>query len=183
MSHVINSRALTGEKPCINKAIHALLMHDYVTLNMIVPGPQICCRYEMCTARPYNEHSLWKLRSRDIGEKAKQNRARYNAKCSKCFQFLCNNSDRTWFFNVLTFAMSLGRCWKPRPPASVFNTSHGTWRMLIHEKPCMIPIIINMPVFRIHKFENYKNIYSCVIGEKNANHLFRARGSNLGRWI
>ena len=27
MSHFINSRALTGEKPCINKAIHALLMH------------------------------------------------------------------------------------------------------------------------------------------------------------
>ena len=38
MSHVINSRALTGEKQCINKAIHALLMHDYTTFNMIVPG-------------------------------------------------------------------------------------------------------------------------------------------------
>ena len=51
--HVVNSRALTGEKPCINKAIQALLMHGYATLNMIVPGPQICCRYEMCTARLY----------------------------------------------------------------------------------------------------------------------------------
>ena len=38
MSHVINSRALTGEKPCINKAIHALLMHGYATFDMIVPG-------------------------------------------------------------------------------------------------------------------------------------------------
>ena len=36
MSHVINSRALTGEKPCINKAIHALLMHGYAIFNMIV---------------------------------------------------------------------------------------------------------------------------------------------------
>ena len=27
------------------------------------------------------------------GEKAKQNGARNNAKCSQCFQFLCNNSD------------------------------------------------------------------------------------------
>ena len=35
----------------------------------------------------------------------------------------------------------LGRCWKPRPPASVFNTSLGTWRMLMHEKPCLIPIL------------------------------------------
>ena len=50
VSHVINSRALTGKKPRINKAIHALLMHGYATFNMIVPGPQICCRYEMCTA-------------------------------------------------------------------------------------------------------------------------------------
>ena len=124
MSHVINSRALTGEKPCINKAIHALLMHGYATLNMIEPAPQICCGYEMCTARPQKKHILWKLRLRDIGEKAKQNSARNNANCSKCFQFLCNNSDRTWFFNALTFARSLGRCWKPRPPASVFQHLH-----------------------------------------------------------
>ena len=106
VSHVINSRAITGEKPCINKAFYALLMHGYATFNMIVPEPQICCRYEMCTQ---NEHNPWKLRSRDIGEKAKQNSARNNAKCSKCFPFLCNNSDRTWFFNALTFARSLGR--------------------------------------------------------------------------
>ena len=25
--------------------------------------------------------------------------------------------------------------------ASVFNTSHGTWQMFMHEKPCLIPII------------------------------------------
>ena len=141
MPYVINSHALTGEKPCINKTIHALLMHGYATFNIIVPGPQICCRYEMCTAWPYNEQSPWKLRSWDIGEKAKQNSARNNAKRSKCFQFLCNNRDQTWFFNALTFTGFLGRCWKPRPWASVFNPSHGTWRMLMHEKPCLIPIL------------------------------------------
>ena len=32
-------------------------------------------------------------------------------------------------------------------PASVFNTSHGTWRMLMHEKPCLITII-----FVLHHF-------------------------------
>ena len=47
------------------------------------------------------------IRSRDIGEKAKQNSTRNNAKCSKCIQFLWNNSDRTWFFNALAFARSL----------------------------------------------------------------------------
>ena len=128
MPHVINSRALTGEKPCINKAIHALLMHGYATFNMIVPGPQICCRYEMCTARPKKEHSPLKLLSRDIGEKAKQNSARTNAKYSKCFQFLCNNSDRTWFFNALTFARSLGRCWKPRLPRDLANVN--AWKTM-----------------------------------------------------
>ena len=39
------------------------------------------------------------------------------------------------FFNALTFARSLGT------QASVFNTFHGTWRMLMHEKPCLIPIL------------------------------------------
>ena len=38
MPHVINSRALTGEKSCINTAIHALLMHGYVTFNMFDRG-------------------------------------------------------------------------------------------------------------------------------------------------
>ena len=51
-------------------------------------------------------------------------------------------------FNALTFAMSLGRCWKPRPSASVFNTSHGTWRVLMHEKPYLVPIIETFYVYR-----------------------------------
>ena len=41
MSHVINSRALTGEKPSINKAIHVLLMHGYATFNMLILGHRI----------------------------------------------------------------------------------------------------------------------------------------------
>ena len=45
-------------------------------------------------------------------------------------------------FNALTFAKSLGRCWKPRAPASVFNTSLGTWRTLMPKKPCLIPILV-----------------------------------------
>ena len=144
MPHVINSLALTGKKPCINKAIHSLLMHGYATLNMIVPGPQICCRYEMFTAQPLNEHSPWKLRSRDFCEKAKQNCTRNNVKCSKCFHFLCNNSNRTWFFNavfnicqdpweVLKTA-AFGLSFQPR---FSIPSIHGTWHMLMHEKPCL----------------------------------------------
>ena len=44
-------------------------------------------------------------------------------------------------FQRINIARSLGRCRKPRPSASVFNTSQGTWRMLMHEKTCLIPII------------------------------------------
>ena len=36
--------------------------------------------------------------------------------------------------HALTFARSRGRCWKPRPKAAVFNTSQGTWYLLMHWK-------------------------------------------------
>ena len=142
MPHAINSCALTGEKLCINKAVHALLMHGYATFSMNVPGPQICCHYEMCTARPKNEHSPQKLRLQDIGEKAKQNSARSNVKCSKCIQFLCNNSDRTWFLNALTFARSLGlgfqhlprdlanvNAWKTKSDPYIVFLLFALWRL------------------------------------------------------
>ena len=31
---------------------------------------------------------------------------------------------------------------KPRPLAAVFNTSQGTWQMLMYEKPCLFPILL-----------------------------------------
>ena len=39
VSYTVNSRALTGEKPCINKGFLVLLMRRKLTFNMIVPGP------------------------------------------------------------------------------------------------------------------------------------------------
>ena len=145
MSHVINSHALTGEKPYINKAIHALLMHGYATFNMIVPGPQICCRYEIVLFGPRTSI----VRANCVRETSVERRNKIEQEITRnvanVFRFLCNNNDRTWFFNALAFARFLGRCRKPRPPASVFNTSLGTWRILMHDKPCLIPIIKQMP--------------------------------------
>ena len=47
MPHVINSRALTGEKPCINKAIHAQISiclyqgHKIAAVTRcVLPGPR-----------------------------------------------------------------------------------------------------------------------------------------------
>ena len=37
-------------------------------------------------------------------------------------------------FHALTFARSRGRCWKPRPEVTIFNTSLGTWPILMHWK-------------------------------------------------
>ena len=76
MPHVINSRALTGEKPGINKAIHALLMHGYATFNMTVQGPQLCCRMRCALAGPrtsivcgnYIRETLVKRRNKIVQE-------------------------------------------------------------------------------------------------------------------
>ena len=68
--------------------------------------------------------------SRDISEMAKQNSARNNTKCSRCFLILCNNSDRTCFFQCFnicqvpwevlkTAAFGLGFQHLPRDLANV----------------------------------------------------------------
>ena len=38
MSRTINSHDLTGRNPCINKAIHVLLIHDFAVLRISIPG-------------------------------------------------------------------------------------------------------------------------------------------------
>ena len=37
-------------------------------------------------------------------------------------------------FHALLLSRSRGRCWKPRPKATVFNTTQGTWWILMHWK-------------------------------------------------
>ena len=54
---------------------------------------------------------------------------------------LCNYNNITWLFNALTFARSLRDRLKPQPLASVFNSSLWTLTILMHEKPCLIPIL------------------------------------------
>ena len=73
--------------------------------------------------------------------------------------YLCNNNDQTLFFNAFTFARSLWRCWKPWASPSDCNISPGTWRILMHEKPCLIPILCCVRVlttFRHEKKQRFK---------------------------
>ena len=141
MSHIINSHALTGKKPCINNAIHTLLMHDYATFNMLIPGHRIAA-VTRCVLPCPRTIIVWGNSFRATSVKRRNKLVQdITQNVANVFNFLCNNSDRTWFFNALTFARSLGKCWKPQLSASVSNTSHGTWRMLMHETPCLIPIM------------------------------------------
>ena len=106
MSYVINSLALTDEKPCINKAIHALRNFQYdrtgatdfaAVTRCVLPSPRtsiVCGNY-------IRETSV-KRRNKIVQEITRN--------VANVFSFLCNNSDRTCFFNALTFASSLGRC-------------------------------------------------------------------------
>ena len=59
---------------------------------------------------------------------------RYVFSCCGSFVFCTTIYGSNMVFHALTFARSHGRCWKPRPKAVVFNTSQGTWRMLMHWK-------------------------------------------------
>ena len=81
MSNVNNSRALTGEKPCINNAFHALLMHGYATFNILVPV---------------------KRRNKIVQEITRN--------VANVFNFYAIIAIEHGFFNALTFAKSLGRC-------------------------------------------------------------------------
>ena len=45
--------------------------------------------------------SPWKLRSRDIGEKAEQKVQEITHDVGNVFSFLCNNSDQRWLFQCI----------------------------------------------------------------------------------
>ena len=126
MSHVINHRALTGEKLCINKAIHALLMHGYATFNMIVLGPQISV--VMRCVLPGLRMSIV------CGNYVRKTSVKRR---NKIVQEITRNVANVFsFYAIITIEHVFSM-----PSASVFNTSHRKWRMLMHEKPCLIPII------------------------------------------
>ena len=111
MSHVINSGALTGEKPCINKAIHALLMHGYVIFNMLVPGPQNCCRHGICVL-PCPRTSIVRENSGRATSVKRGNKIvrEMTRNVANVFSFYAIIAIEHSFFSALTFAMSLGRC-------------------------------------------------------------------------
>ena len=61
MAYTVTSRALTGEKPCINKGFLVLLMHRKLTFNMIAPGPLKLFRHILYNC--HNTINWWSNRS------------------------------------------------------------------------------------------------------------------------
>ena len=57
MPYTINSHALTGEKPCINKGFLVPLKHRKLTFNMIVPGPLKLFRHTLFNC--HNTMNWW----------------------------------------------------------------------------------------------------------------------------
>ena len=60
MPHTVNSRALTGEKPCINKRFLVPLKHRKLNFNMIVPGPLKLFRHTLFNC--HNTINWWSNR-------------------------------------------------------------------------------------------------------------------------
>ena len=58
-----------------------------------------------------------------------------NAKFKQNILIYLDNVGIRHVLFALTFSRFEGRCWKPRPDALVFNTSQGSWRMLMQWNP------------------------------------------------
>ena len=116
MSHVIYSHALTGEKPCINKEIHALLMHGYTSFNIVavtrclLPGPRTSI-----------------VRGNYVRETSVKRRNKIVQKITR---------------NVAMFLVSM-QLHKPGPLGGVENVGFRRPRFSTPptEKPCLIPIL------------------------------------------
>ena len=155
MSHVINSRALTGKSRVLTGqftrckctatqlSIWSYRGHRFAAVTIcVLSGPRTSK-----VSGNYVRETAVKRRNKIVQE--------ITWNLANVFSFYAIIAIEHvvflfFFFNALTFARSLGRCWKPRPSASVFNTSHGTWRMLMHEKPCLIPIVKSLDVNTEH---------------------------------
>ena len=71
MPYNVNSRALTGEKPRINKGFLVPLKHRKLTFNMIVPGPLKLFRHTLFNC--HNTINWWS--DRPIKKKKKKKRS------------------------------------------------------------------------------------------------------------
>ena len=92
VSHAINRHVLTGKNPCINQAIHVLLMHGFCTLHKRI-----------------SKSLLWNTRFQNLPIIHAFVRHYSNTKMifSKRFSkgmTLCNNNDQTCFSDILTSA-------------------------------------------------------------------------------
>ena len=83
MPYTVNSRALTGEKPCINKGFLVPLKHRKLTFNMIVPGPLKLFRHTLLNC--HNAINWWCNRPIKMDPSKKKKREDARAGFEPCF--------------------------------------------------------------------------------------------------
>ena len=138
MSHAVYSHVLTGTNPCINKAIHMLLMHGFAVLRISIPRPsqKLTSSSVMCTVAMtlvFALEAIFKTFAGNvlfraiIGTGKKKLFEAISPNFSSKKMYSCNNTDQTCFSDTLTSA---------RPPWKVsgFSTSLGAQQMLMHKK-------------------------------------------------
>ena len=103
----------TGINPCINKAIHMLLMHRFGTLVKLILGHyslrQLICLLLLYMAWPWNMNIDENGQSPVGCETVTKYSAILFVNLGEYMLTLCNNTDQTLFFNALTFTRFLVR--------------------------------------------------------------------------
>ena len=146
MSHAINSHIFTSTKPCINKAVHELLICCFAVLSIskhsgAIIKYDIKMSYELPWKQRFKNVRWEHAFPRHCRNRKKEFFEAFSSKFSSDKMFLCNNSDQTGFSDTFTSAGALGSGWNPRLSNSDFNTSLRAQMVLMHRKSCLIPIL------------------------------------------
>ena len=83
MPYTVNSCALTGEKPCINKGFLVPLKHRKLTFNMIVPGPLKLFRHTLFNC--HNTINWWCNRPIQMDPLKKKEKKKKKKKKRRCW--------------------------------------------------------------------------------------------------
>ena len=115
MSHAINKHDLTDTNPCINQAIHVLLIHSFVVLHMCIPGPSqkltslsvTCIKANVIwwcqnDVSIYPGSTVFKMLASNVPFRAIIGAGKdFCEAFSPKFSFLCNNSNQTCKWSVI----------------------------------------------------------------------------------
>ena len=160
MLHAINSHVLTGTNPCINNAIHMLLIHGFAVLRISIPGPwqnlmssAVTCTVANVISWRQNEiiicpeSCIFKTFADNIPFRAILGTEKKDFSKHFLHSFEWKNVLMQLYRSNMIF-WHINICWDISGSietltfqAWVYNPSIGAQQMLMHRKSCLIPII------------------------------------------